>query len=89
MEKKENEVSSCLASRTQSGAPWRSVVCVCDCVCVQTLHIKITRHVNVSCKLTKRRDELEDEPNRTGREPDSTGQQGQQRHANGAGAPVT
>lgn len=68
---------------------WRPLAVSGVCVCVQTLHIKITRHVNVSCKLTKRRDELEDEPNGTGRdEPDSTGQQGQQRHANGAGAPV-
>lgn len=70
--KKENEVSSCLASRTPRSAPWRSVVRARVCVCVQTLHIKITRHVNVSCKLTKRRDELEDEPNRTRTRQDRT-----------------
>lgn len=46
-----------------ASAPWRPVAC--EYVCAQTLHIKITRHVNVSCKLTKRRDELEDEANRT------------------------
>lgn len=61
-----------------------SGVCVCVCkLCTSKSHAMSTSAANWPS------DAMSSRTNRTGREPDRTGQQGQQRHANGAGTPVT
>lgn len=61
-----------------------SGACVCVCkLCTSKSHAMSTSAANWPS------DAMSSRTNRTGREPDRTGQQGQQRHASGARAPVT